>query len=52
MHCDDKRTLYVLKEEIEKSLKLLQDSEYSDQELLEDFNNAVTEYVECKSASQ
>ena len=52
MHCDDKRTLYVLKEEIEKSLKLLQDSEYSDQKLLEDFNNAVTEYFEYKSASQ
>ena len=52
MHCDDKRTLFVLKEEIERSLKLLQDSEYSDQGLLEDFNNAVTEYFECKSTLQ
>lgn len=52
MHCDDKRTLYVLKEEIEKNLKLLQDSEYSDLKLLENFNNAVTEYFECKSSSQ
>jgi hypothetical protein len=51
MHCDDKRTLYVLREEIEKSLKLLQDSEYSDQNLLENFNNAVSEYLECKSSS-
>ena len=52
MHCDDKRTLYVLKQEIKKSLKLLQDSEYSDQKLLDDFNSAVTEYLECKSLSQ
>ena len=44
--------LYVLKEEIERSLKLLQDSEYSDQGLLEDFNNAVIEYLECKSTIQ
>ena len=51
MHCDDKRTLYVLREEIEKSLKLLQDSEYGDQKLLENFNAAVTEYLECKSSS-
>jgi hypothetical protein len=51
MHCDDKRILYVLREEIEKSLKLLQDSEYCDQKLLENFNNAVTEYFECKSSS-
>jgi hypothetical protein len=51
MHCDDKRTLYVLRAEIEKTLKLLQDSEYCDQNLLESFNNAVTEYVECKLSS-
>lgn len=51
MHCDDKRTLYVLREEIEKNLKLLRDSEYCDQKLLEDFNNAVSEYVECKSSA-
>ena len=51
MHCDDKRTLYVLRGEIEKSLKLLQSSEYSDQNLLENFNNAVSDYLECKSSS-
>ena len=52
MHCDDKRTLYVLKEEIEKNLKLLQDSEYCNLKLLKNFNDAVTEYFECKSSSQ
>ncbi len=51
MHCDDKRILYVLREEIEKCLKLLRDSEFDDQKLLEDFNAAVAEYLECKSSS-
>jgi len=51
MHCDDKRTLYVLREEIEKSLKLLQDSEYGDKILLENFNVAVEDYLECKFSS-
>ena len=51
MHCDDERTLYVLREEIEKSLKLLQDSEYGDPKLLENFNAVVAEYLECKSSS-
>ena len=51
MHCDDKRTLYVLKEEIERSWELLEKSGFSDQQLLEDFNNAVTEYFECKLSS-
>ena len=52
MHCDDKRTLYVLKEEIEKSWKSLENSGFSDQELLENFNNALTEYFEYKTSSE
>jgi len=52
MHCDDKRTLYVLKEEIENSWKLLEESGFKDQQLLEKFNNAVTEYFECKLSSE
>jgi hypothetical protein len=52
MHCDDKRTLYVLKEEIENAWKLLEKSGFKDQELLEKFNNAVTEYFECKLSSE
>jgi len=51
MHCDDKRTLYVLKEQIEKSWELLQKSGFKDQQLLEDFNTAITEYFECKLSS-
>ena len=51
MHCDDKRTLYVLKEHIEKSWKLLEESGFTDQQILEDLNTAILEYFECKSAS-
>jgi len=52
MHCDDKRTLYVLKEEIEKSWKSLEKSEFTDQKLLEYFSKALTEYFECKLSSE
>ncbi len=52
MHCDDKRTLYVLKEEIEKSWRLLEKSGFTDQQLLEDFNNSVTVYFEYKLSSE
>ena len=48
MHCDDKRTLYVLKEQIEKSWKRLEESGFKDQHRLEDLNTAITEYFECK----
>jgi len=52
MHCDDKRTMYVLKEEIYKSWELLEKSGFADQQLLEDFNSTITEYFECKSSSE
>ena len=42
----------MLKEEIEKSWKLLEESGFADQQLLEDFNNTVTEYFECKLSSK
>ena len=49
MHCDDKRTLYVLKEEILKAWKEIENSGFT-QQSLEDFNEAMTEYFEYKSA--
>jgi len=52
MHCDDKRTLYVLKEEIEKLWRTLEKSEFLDQQLLENFNSALTEYFEYKASSE
>ena len=35
MHCDDKRTLFVLKEEIRKSWKELENSDFKEHELLQ-----------------
>lgn len=49
MHCDDKRTLYMLKEQIEKSWKLLEESKFKEQHLLEELNDAIMEYFEFKS---
>lgn len=51
MHCDDKRTLYVLKKQIEKSWKLLGKSGFTDQQLLEDVNTVIVEYFEYKTSS-
>ncbi|MGY5151645.1 MAG: hypothetical protein ACW9XA_05195 [Candidatus Nitrosopumilus sp. bin_6a] len=50
MHCDDKRTLHILKEEIYKSWELLEKSGFKEQQLLEEFGNIVTEYFEYKSS--
>lgn len=51
MHCDDKRTLFILKEEIEKGLESLKRSNFDDTELKE-FSQTLTEYFECKKLSQ
>ena len=51
MHCDDKRTLYILKEEIEKSWISLEKSKFRNQQLLEEFSGAVRDYFDCKSLS-
>jgi hypothetical protein len=51
MHCDDKRTLFVLKEEMEKRWESLKESNFDDGELKE-FSQALTEYFECKKSSQ
>lgn len=51
MHCDDKRTLFVLKEEIEKSWEVLKESNF-DNEKLKGFSDALIEYFELKQSSQ
>ncbi len=51
MHCDDKRTLFVLKEEIEKSWQDLKESNF-DEIKLKEFNNALTQYFELKQSVQ
>jgi len=51
MHCDDKRTLYVLKEEIEKKWILLRDVGFSDERLIKDLNESIRDYFEYKESS-
>ncbi len=51
MHCDDKRTLFVLKEEIEKKWEILKESNLEDSKL-KDFSDSLTEYFELKQSSQ
>ena len=51
MHCDDKRTLFVLKEEMEKRWESLKESNFDDVKLKE-FSHALTEYFECKKSFQ
>ena len=51
MHCDDKRTLFVLKENIEKRWQILKESNY-DEEKLKDLKDALTQYFELKQSLQ
>lgn len=49
MHCDDKRTLFVLKEDIEKTWNEMKKSDFEDQDLVKKLNEAISEYVEYKN---
>lgn len=51
MHCDDKRTLYVLKEEIQNMWDELKEKEFNDKELLEKINSGILDYLEYKKCS-
>ena len=50
MHCDDKRTLYVLKEEIEKIWNELKSEDFRDKELLKKLNSEILDYLEYKKS--
>ena len=50
MHCDDKRTLYVFKKEIEKRWDILKDSDFKDEDALRKLNESIQEYLECKQS--
>ena len=50
MHCDDKRTLYVLKEEIEKIWTKLKSKDFEDKELLNKLNSEISDYLEYKKS--
>ena len=51
MHCDDKRTLFVLKKNIEKSWDELKESKFDEMKLKE-FSDALEEYFDLKKASK
>ena len=51
MHCDDKRTLYVLKEEIERTWNELKNSDFEDQDLRNQLNETILDYLEYKKSS-
>ena len=51
MHCDDKRMMYVLKEEIEQMWGELKDSNFQNQELLNKLTESIKEYEEYRKMS-
>ena len=48
MHCDDKRTLAVLKENIFNCFNELKESDFENKILLNELNNLIADYKECK----
>ncbi len=51
MHCDDKRTLFVLKQGIEQTWDLLKKSDFTDEDLMKKLNIEIKEYFEYKKSS-
>ena len=51
MHCDDKRTLYALKEGIEKTWDLLKKSDYDDKTMLKRLYEEILEFQEYKKSA-
>lgn len=51
MHCDDKRTLFVLKQEIEKTWDELKKADFSKEELITKLSQEIEEYFEYKNSS-
>ena len=51
MHCDDKRTMYVLKQEIEQLWANLKNSDFQNQELLNKLTESIKEYEEYRKMS-
>jgi hypothetical protein len=50
LHCDDKRTLFVLKEEIEEIWDKLKKSDFNNKDLIKKLSIGIEEYFECKNA--
>jgi len=50
LHCDDKRTLAVLKESIIDCFNELTKKDFSDEIILKALNEAINDYNECKNS--
>lgn len=48
MHCDDKRTLAVLKENILVCFEELKKVDFDNKSILKKLNDSIAEYNECK----
>jgi len=49
MHCDDKRTLFVLRQGIEETWEELKKRDFGDKEMIEKLSEEIQEYFEYKS---
>lgn len=47
MHCDDKRMMFALKQEIEKAWNLLKEKDF-DEKAMTELNELIKEYFEYK----
>lgn len=50
MHCDDKRMLYILEEQIKSCWERFQESGYQSESLLKDLNDTIVDYNQYKKA--
>jgi len=50
MHCDDKRTLFVLKQEIEETWEELKKMDFSNEDLINKLSEEIQEYFEYKNS--
>jgi len=50
MHCDDKRMLYVLEQEIASCWEKLEESDFQNESLLEELNDSIIDYNDYKKS--
>ena len=50
MHCDDKRTLFVLKQGIEETWEELKKIDFGNEDLIKKLSEEIQEYFEYKNA--
>ena len=50
MHCDDKRMLYVLEQEIVSCWEKLEESDFQNESLLEELNDSIIDYNDYKKS--